>query len=52
MGSKILIIDDDANMLDLLETLLLMEGFEVAHVGSQAKLSERFMQISKIFSQI
>lgn len=29
MGSKILIIDDDSTMLELLQTLLDMEGFEV-----------------------
>ena len=48
MGSKILIIDDDQTMLELLQTLLDLEGFQVSTLEVNASLSETVEEIKAI----
>lgn len=47
MDSRILIIDDDQTMLELLQTLLTMEGFEVNILEAQSSLADMVKKIKE-----
>ena len=42
MKTKIMVVDDDANIRDLMNTLLSSEGYEVIQAGNAAEVQERF----------
>jgi CheY-like chemotaxis protein len=48
MDSKILIIDDDPTMLELLQALLSMEGFNVSTLEACTSLAEMLDHIKRI----
>lgn len=48
MESKILIIDDDHTMLELLQTLLILEGFDVNILGAHSSLIDMVIKIKEV----
>jgi CheY-like chemotaxis protein len=48
MGSKILIIDDDQTMLELIQTLLDLEGFQVSTLEGNDSMAEIIQEIKAI----
>ncbi len=52
MGPKILIIDDDETMLELLQTLLTLEGFEASALEAKSPLAEMIKVIQAFQPQL